>query len=116
MNKICVCGAGTMGSGIAQVAAAAGFSTLLYDVNENMVQKAREKLESDLDKLAARQKITTHQKEEVLQYIRYTHELTDCIADVIIEAVVERPEVKVGLFQELAALNTHETLFASNTS
>lgn len=105
-----------MGSGIAQVAAQAGFSTILYDVNEHMVQLAREKMEAGLDKLAAKQKITPQQKVEILQQIQYTHQLTDCIADVIIEAVVERPEVKIGLFQELAALNADNTILASNTS
>lgn len=116
MNKICVCGAGTMGSGIAQVVASAGFSTMVFDVNEAMVEKSQASIEKSLSLLVEKQKISLERKGEILQQIQFTHQLTDCRGDMIIEAVVERPEVKIGLFQQLALLNTSETLFATNTS
>lgn len=116
MNKICVCGAGTMGIGIAQVAALSGFTTTVYDVNETVIEKARRRLDGDLQRLVDKQRISRERKEDLLQCLNFTYRLTDCVADVVIEAVVERPEVKTGLFQQLSALNSDDTVFASNTS
>lgn len=116
MNSICVCGSGTMGSGIAQVAAAAGFRTILYDLNEEALAKAKEKLQKDLQALVDKQKLTAEKKEATWQYLYFTSNLQDCVADVIIEAIVEKPEAKISLFNQLAAINSAETIFASNTS
>lgn len=116
IKTICICGAGTMGCGIAQVAAQAGFETILYDVNGDMVTRAAQKLQADLETLAAKNKITNTQKDETLGRLRYTSAAEDCVADVIIEAIVEKPEVKTGLFNQLAAINSSATIFATNTS
>jgi 3-hydroxybutyryl-CoA dehydrogenase len=61
-HKICICGAGTMGSGIAQLAAQCGFSTILYDVNEESPAKAKSKIENDLQKLVEKKKISANDK------------------------------------------------------
>ena len=116
MTTVCICGAGTMGSGIAQVAAAAGFTTVLYDVNEQMLKKAELKLTADLDKLVAKQKITTDQKDAIKQHLRYSANMADCSADLVIEAIIEKPEIKIGLFKQLTAINSEATIFATNTS
>lgn len=116
MSTICVCGAGTMGSGIAQVSASAGFDTILYDVSEEMIGKARAKLQGDLQKLVDKQKLTAEKREEILQQLHFTTDIHQCIADVVIEAIVEKPEAKVSLFNQLAIANSTETIFASNTS
>ena len=116
MTTICICGAGTMGSGIAQVSATAGFKTILYDVRDEIIQKAKSKIENDLRSLLEKKKITAQQKEDILQQIFFTSNINDCIADVIIEAVVEKLEVKTSLFNQLNSLNSDHTLFASNTS
>ena len=116
MNTICICGSGTMGSGIAQVSAAAGFKTILYDLNENMLQNAKSKLEKDLQLLADKQKITAEKKTEILDQIHFTGKIKDCVADMVIEAVVENPEIKISLFNELSDINSEKTIFASNTS
>ena len=116
MNTICICGAGTMGSGIAQVSAAAGFNTILYDLNEDMLIKAKEKLHKDLEMLVLKQKITAVKKEEILQQLRFTSNIKYCIADVIIEAIVEKAEAKISLFNQLAEINNEKTIFATNTS
>jgi 3-hydroxybutyryl-CoA dehydrogenase len=116
MTTICICGAGTMGSGIAQVSATAGFKTILFDVNEEMIQKAKSKIEKDLQVLVEKQKITSEKKEEIFKQFVFTSNINDCIADVIIEAVIENLEVKISLFNQLAALNTNKTIFATNTS
>jgi 3-hydroxybutyryl-CoA dehydrogenase len=116
MKKICVCGAGTMGSGIAQVSAAAGFNTVLFDVAEAAVQKAEEKLRGDLAALVGKGKLTAEKKDDILSRLRFTSSIVDCNADVIIEAIVEMPEIKTALFNQLAEINSQQTVFASNTS
>lgn len=116
VNTICVIGAGTMGCGIAQTCAQNGFFTLLFDINTTVLDKARETMEKNLASLAGKQKITAAEKEATLSRIRYINDMNDCIADVIIEAIVEKPAVKVAVFNQLAELNHSETIFASNTS
>lgn len=105
-----------MGSGIAQVAAQCGFQTILYDVNGDMVMKAAHKMQQDLDALEAKNKITEAQKHETLGRLQYTSQLSDCVADVIIEAIVEKINVKVELFNQLADINSSTSIFATNTS
>ena len=116
MTTICVCGAGTMGSGIAQVSAAAGYETILFDVNETAVQKAAEKLVKDLALLVEKGKLRSEQKEAITRRIYFTSDIKQCKADVIIEAIIEKPEIKVDLFNQLASINSNQSIFASNTS
>ena len=116
IQTICVCGAGTMGSGIAQVCASAGFTTILYELNAAVLQKARTSIEAGLQKLAEKGKLTVEEITQIASRITYTSELQQCRADLVIEAIVEKPEAKVALFNELAALNSPETILASNTS
>ena len=116
MTTICICGAGTMGSGIAQVSATAGFRTLLFDVSEAAVQNAAQKLKADLDKLVAKEKLTAEKAEAILGNLVFLSDLQQCKADLVIEAIVEKLEAKVALFSQLAAINGSNTIFASNTS
>jgi 3-hydroxybutyryl-CoA dehydrogenase len=113
---ICICGAGTMGSGIAQAAAASGFYTILYELNDNVLEKAKASIERNLNALIDKNKITAAAKEETLNKLKYTNNLHDCLADVIIEAIIEKPGAKIALFNQLAEINHSETVFASNTS
>lgn len=116
INSICVCGAGTMGSGIAQAAAQAGFHTILYDLNTGMLEKAQLGIRQNLRMLAEKEKITEENRVAVEGRIRFTSDLQECLADVFIEAIVEKTEHKVALFNQLAELNHSECIFASNTS
>jgi 3-hydroxybutyryl-CoA dehydrogenase len=116
INTICVCGAGTMGSGIAQVSAQSGFFTLLYDLNTAVLEKAKTSIERSLQKSVEKQKLSAEEKEQILARIVFTADLQSCLADLFIEAVVERPEVKIALFNQLAELNHSECIFATNTS
>lgn len=116
VQTVCVCGAGTMGRGIAQTAAQHGFHTVLFDVNTDVLQTAGAALENDLQTLTGKKKISPEEKDAILQRIRLTQNLNDCIADVIIEAIVEKTAVKVALFNQLAEINHSETIFATNTS
>ena len=113
---ICICGAGTMGSGIAQAAASSGFYTILYELNDAVLEKAKTSIEKNLQSLVEKRKITGNAKEETLNNLRFTNNLHDCLADIIIEAIIEKPEAKIALFNQLAEINHSETVFASNTS
>jgi 3-hydroxybutyryl-CoA dehydrogenase len=111
-----VCGAGTMGSGIAQVSAMAGYPTILYDMDPAMVSKARTAIEKNLATLAEKRKITAEDRQATLQRLTFTDDVKTCVADLIIEAIVENPEIKLDLFVRLAAVNKSDTILASNTS
>ena len=115
-QTICICGAGTMGSGIAQVSAQAGFSTILYELNLEVLEKAKTNIEKSLYSLVEKGKITETDKKKIQSRIQYTSDLQICKADVIIEAIVEKPEIKISLFNQLAELNDSQSIFASNTS
>ena len=113
---ICICGAGTMGSGIAQAAASSRFYTILYELNDAVLEKAKMSVEKNLQSLVEKRKITGNAKAETLNNLRFTNNLHDCLADVIIEAIIEKPDAKIALFNQLAEINHSETIFASNTS
>ncbi|MEI9910026.1 MAG: 3-hydroxyacyl-CoA dehydrogenase NAD-binding domain-containing protein [Bacteroidota bacterium] len=116
INTICVSGAGTMGSGIAQTAAQSGFHTILYELNETVLEKAKDFIEKSLHSLVEKQKITAIEKDKTLQRIQFTSDLQTCVADLFIEAIIEKPGAKIALFNQLAELNRSECIFASNTS
>ncbi|MDQ6842971.1 MAG: 3-hydroxyacyl-CoA dehydrogenase NAD-binding domain-containing protein, partial [Bacteroidota bacterium] len=113
---ICICGAGTMGSGIAQVAAQSGFNTILFDLNETVVENAKAVIQKNLDYLVDKEKISSSEKKDIYNRIQFTSDINDCFAQIIIEAIVEKPEAKISLFNELANYNNEETIFATNTS
>src|SRR5215207_11212691 len=106
MTTICICGAGTMGSGIAQVVASAGFSTILYDLDKNILRSAQKKMEKDLQALVDKEKIKEEEMKSLLGRIFFTDDADSCYADLVIEAVVENAAIKAALFNQLAAINT----------
>ncbi|MDX2047296.1 MAG: 3-hydroxyacyl-CoA dehydrogenase NAD-binding domain-containing protein [Chitinophagaceae bacterium] len=116
IHTICICGAGTMGSGIAQVAAQNGFYTVLFDVNDAMLQKAQQNMQKNLQLLADKKKISAEEQRQTLSRIQYVNDINFCIGEIIIEAVAEKKEVKIALFNQLAEVNHSETIFATNTS
>ena len=116
IETICVCGAGTMGAGIAQVAAQQGFTTLLFDVNAAMLDKAKIAIENNLTKQVAKGKLNDEARSSILQKISFINRLNACQAHVCIEAIVENIEAKVELINKLAAINNQHTIFATNTS
>ena len=116
INTICVCGAGTMGSSIAQATAQAGFFTLLYELNPIVLEKAKNSIEKNLQSLVEKGKKTVEEKEKILQRIQFTDDVQTCLADVFIEAIIEKLEIKIALFNQLAEINHSESIFATNTS
>ena len=113
---IAVCGAGTMGSGIAQVAAQNGFETILFDVNEKVLENAQKFIQKNLQYLVDKNKIPPTEKEEIFSRIKFVSDIKECTAFVIIEAIIEKEEAKISLFNELAKYNNEEVIFATNTS
>ena len=111
-----IIGAGTMGSGIAQVCAMADHQVVMFDVNGDALNKALTIIESNLDKGIARGKVSEEQKFATLKNITTSPYLDEVKADLIIEAVVERLDVKIDLFNKLAAVNNASTILATNTS
>jgi 3-hydroxybutyryl-CoA dehydrogenase len=116
IQTICICGAGTMGIGIAQVAARHGFPTLLFDVDLDKLESAKSEIERNVHFLEQKNKISGAEKKDLLEKIIYTHKPEDCRADIVIEAIVENMASKTALFCKLAEFNSPVTIFASNTS
>ncbi len=113
---ICVCGAGTMGSGIAQVAAQSGFNTTLFDVSNSALHNAKLFIKKNLHYLFTKEKISYTEEKEILDRIKFISETKECFGEIIIEAVIEEEEAKISLFNELAKYNNEEVIFATNTS
>ncbi len=116
IKTIGVVGAGTMGQGIAQICAQAGYKTILFDINAQVLQKAEATTQKNLDKGIERGKLTQEEKQTALNNLTFTGDTLQLSCDVIIEAIVERLEVKQSIFKELADINTPDTILASNTS
>jgi 3-hydroxybutyryl-CoA dehydrogenase len=116
IDSACVCGAGTMGSGIAQVAAASGLPTILYELNQEVLDKAAVSIEKNLQTAVDKNKMTAEEKKQTLSLLTLTNDIGKCSAGLVIEAIVEKLEMKIDLFSKLAAINSKQTIFASNTS
>jgi 3-hydroxybutyryl-CoA dehydrogenase len=115
-EKICVLGAGTMGRGIAQVAAVAGCEVLLYDVDKDILAKAVIGITSNLKKSVEKGKIDQDKADEAKRRISTALSLASVRADIFIEAALEDLDLKKKLFKELEKTNPADSIFASNTS
>ena len=115
--NVSVIGSGTMGSGIAQVAATAGCGVKLFDLNQEALSKSKSALEVTLSKLVEKGKMDSTEKNRIesnISYVSSLHDLAD--SDLVIEAIVENLEVKRKVFSELEELVSKDTILASNTS
>jgi 3-hydroxybutyryl-CoA dehydrogenase len=115
--KVGVLGCGLMGSGIAQSAAAAGFTTLARDVAEPLLEKGRTAIQKSLGRLVEKGKLAALARDQALTRLSFTTDLAafrEC--DIVIEAVTEDLELKNRLWRELDGLCLPRTIFASNTS
>jgi 3-hydroxybutyryl-CoA dehydrogenase len=118
IEKIAVIGAGTMGHGIAQVAAQAGYAVTLADVNDEMTARGLSKIEDNLKKGVERGKVTDGEKREALSRIHTTTNLQDAASEagLVIEAVIENLDAKRALFTELDRFCPADAFLATNTS
>lgn len=116
IKSIGIVGAGTMGSGIAQMSAMAGYQTTIFDIQEDALDKAKTAVTKNLEKGIEKGKVSQDQKDACLANISFISELNELKADVIIEAVVEKLQVKIDLFSKLEEINSDNTILATNTS
>ncbi|SCX90541.1 3-hydroxybutyryl-CoA dehydrogenase [Nonlabens sp. Hel1_33_55] len=117
INRVGIIGAGTMGSGIAQVAATAGCQVKLFDLNEEQLKNAEFALEKILSRLVQKSRIDETEKSRIQSNIQYVNTLEDLSdSDLTIEAIVENLEVKKKVFGELETLVSADCIIASNTS
>lgn len=115
--KIAIIGAGTMGSGIAQVAATADCKVKLYDTKQEALDESKAKLEKVLARLIEKGRIDQTEKKRIQENISYVTSLKDLAdADLTIEAIVENLDIKKQVFQELENLQSKDAIIASNTS
>jgi 3-hydroxybutyryl-CoA dehydrogenase len=118
VKKICVLGAGLMGSGIAQVAAEAGYEVVMRDIEDRFVQNGFTIIRKNYERAIGKGKMTKEQSETILTRIKGVVDLAQAVqgADVVIEAVIENMELKRKVYQELDRLCAPQTILASNTS
>ncbi len=117
IKTVGVIGAGTMGNGIAQVFATSGFNVMLVDVDYESLERATLSIESSLQRLLKKEKISADEKSSALLKISTTTDLNILSeADFVIEAVVENFEVKARIFNQLDSLCKSDVVLASNTS
>ncbi len=115
IQTVAVLGAGTMGQGIAQVCAMSGYSTQLFDIESSLSQKAISSISINLDKAVSKSKISESERNLILGRLSVANKLEDVEVDLVIEAVVERLDVKQQLFR-LLEINNKGSILASNTS
>lgn len=117
IKRIGVVGAGSMGTGIAQTAAQAGYDVILCDVSEDILKRSIENIGISIEKAISKGKFTEKQKEEILSRIHTTTDLQEMSdANLVIEAIIEKLETKMELFKKLDGICDPNTILSSNTS
>ncbi|MDZ4839942.1 MAG: 3-hydroxyacyl-CoA dehydrogenase NAD-binding domain-containing protein [Bacteroidota bacterium] len=116
IKKIAIVGAGTMGLGITQLSAMAGYNTMLLDVNEENLSKALNTITLNLQGGVDRGKLSLEEMNSALSKIETSNDLVDANADLVIEAIVESLKIKRDVFSKIARINSEKTILASNTS
>lgn len=117
IKKIGVIGAGAMGTGIAHVAAQNGFAVTLCDLAEEVLAKSKSSISKVFDKSIAKGRSTEEAKDKTLNNIKFTTDLNEVAdVDLVIEAVVEKLDVKMNLFSKLDNICSPKTILTSNTS
>ena len=116
INTVAVVGAGTMGQGIAVSCALAGYKALMFDIQPDYCLKGLEAARKAIDQLIAKEKISNEEGDAAKSRLKLINELTDLKADLVIEAVVEKMDVKQSLFLELERNNQEHTILTTNTS
>jgi len=117
MKKIMILGSGAMGSGIAQVIATAGYKVLLWDINNDLVEKGINSISKNLNKLVKKEKLDKKTQDDILERITGITDLEEGKdSDMVIEAIIEKLEIKQEIFGKLDKIVNPEAIFASNTS
>jgi 3-hydroxybutyryl-CoA dehydrogenase len=116
IQSVAVLGAGTMGQGIARTCASAGFKTLLYDIRDELVERGITNIKHGLSKDVEKGKLTKEKSTEIENNIKGCATIKEVEADLIIEAVIEKMEIKQNLLREVYHANNGMAILATNTS
>jgi 3-hydroxybutyryl-CoA dehydrogenase len=117
IQKVGVMGAGLMGSGIAEVAARAGYTTIVREVSDELVRKGLARIDGSLGRAVEKGKLTAAERDQTRGRVSATTQLSDLSScDIVVEAIVENLDVKKDTYRELDRLCKPETIFCSNTS
>jgi 3-hydroxybutyryl-CoA dehydrogenase len=116
IKTVGIAGSGTMGQGIAQLCVTSGFNVLIYDIKIDLIQKGISAIEASFQKSVEKNKITADTKNQSLTRIKACENIQDLKADLIIEAAVEKLEIKRELFQIIEKNNSAQTFLTTNTS
>jgi 3-hydroxybutyryl-CoA dehydrogenase len=118
IRKVCVVGSGTMGNGIAQVSAQAGYETTMVDIKQEFVDRGMNAIKASLAKFVQKERIKQEDMDNALVRLRTSVDMKNAArdADYVIEAVFERAEIKLPVFGQLEEICPKETILASNTS
>lgn len=117
IKSIGVVGAGQMGNGIAQVAAATGFDVIISDISQESLDKGMATITRSLDKFVKKERITGDERDAILSRIATTLELAEAAkSDLIVEAATEREDLKLKIFKQLDELAPAHAILATNTS
>lgn len=116
IKKIAVIGSGTMGQGIAQACATAGYPVLLYDIEAALLTSSISRVRKNLETLVEKQKISTELAQDILGRIKPVTDFNELQADLVVEAVIENIDVKQKLLQEVETLNGKNCILTTNTS
>jgi len=115
--KVSVIGSGTMGTGIAQIAATNGNEVCLYDSFDGSIENAQNKLTKILNRLVEKDRITQHENETILGRINFTKNINEISgSDIVIEAIIENLEIKQKVFTQIETIVDEQCILASNTS
>jgi len=118
IKKICVLGAGLMGSGIAQISAEAGFDVSMRDIEDRFVQGGLNIIKKNYERAIGKGKMTKEQADALLSKVKGTLDMAEAVkgAQVVIEAVIENMDLKKQVYKELDQLSAKDTILATNTS
>jgi 3-hydroxybutyryl-CoA dehydrogenase len=117
IRRVAVLGCGLMGSGIAEVAARAGYETWVREVNDELAERGRKSIRKSLDRAVEKGKLDSTVRDQTIGRVHMTTALDELAgADIVIEAVVENIDVKNEMFRALDGMCRPDTIFASNTS
>ena len=117
VKKVFVVGAGFMGSGIVENVAAKGLQAIAYDISQEQLDKSRNGITKNLERMVKKGKIQESEKESALARIEYVTDISACHdADVVIEAVAENKDLKISIMKEIEKYAKEEAIIASNTS
>jgi 3-hydroxybutyryl-CoA dehydrogenase len=118
INKICVLGAGLMGSGIAQVSAEGGYGVSMRDIEDRFVQGGLNIIKKNYERAISKGKMTQEQANAFLSKVQGTLDLAEAVkgAEIVIEAVIENMDLKKQVYKELDQLCARDTILATNTS